>query len=410
LEKHGNKAVCFGLTKNGRIPMSISQLINIKDSLMNSLEAIQLYRYSIDVNNRVSVRAFGDYLYYYNAQGHKLFRAPISSPNSLERISHPTIEVLIEEKTREILDIMKCINKRVVLNIMLVFALEEKDNLQLWLLGATKIYFQSKGRRLSARESLTSNSFMLASKKYVNNIGVQSQANTFLKGDSRYKMRSVSTKKLRAQLNSFMQKCESRTRIHIKQYRKSLEESVKEEGKINHFKTLCNRQRELLTHNKPQKETTYYSSTNQSRSYISLPSNKKSIRSRLDINLRKRNYKLNKHPLQNCFITKADNYCVGDFCRTNHSDTLYPIDELLIALERTKLFTPKHNEPALNSRELNIGQLLQRIRSKAMIDIKFSNKIGGVDILKSKRVVKVCGVCMNAYMRVAQYMLTQFCF
>jgi len=46
LEKYGNQLICFGLTKkNGRIPLHISQLINIKQDLLNSLNGIQLYKY-----------------------------------------------------------------------------------------------------------------------------------------------------------------------------------------------------------------------------------------------------------------------------------------------------------------------------------------------------------------------------
>ena len=45
LEVYGDQMVCFGLTrKRGRIPLSISQLVNIKHDIINELEAIQLFR------------------------------------------------------------------------------------------------------------------------------------------------------------------------------------------------------------------------------------------------------------------------------------------------------------------------------------------------------------------------------
>eukprot|EP00826_Nyctotherus_ovalis_P016792 TRINITY_DN14889_c0_g1_i1.p1 TRINITY_DN14889_c0_g1~~TRINITY_DN14889_c0_g1_i1.p1 ORF type:complete len:137 (-),score=25.27 TRINITY_DN14889_c0_g1_i1:113-523(-) len=45
LEKYGEEAICFGLAKRGRIPLSVGQLVNIRNGLLESLEGLQLFRY-----------------------------------------------------------------------------------------------------------------------------------------------------------------------------------------------------------------------------------------------------------------------------------------------------------------------------------------------------------------------------
>ncbi len=45
LEKYGSEIVCLGIVRNGgRMPLSISQLINIKDEILNNIEGIQLFK------------------------------------------------------------------------------------------------------------------------------------------------------------------------------------------------------------------------------------------------------------------------------------------------------------------------------------------------------------------------------
>lgn len=45
LEEYGNEIMCFAINKKyKRIPLNISELINIRKELLNSINAIQLYK------------------------------------------------------------------------------------------------------------------------------------------------------------------------------------------------------------------------------------------------------------------------------------------------------------------------------------------------------------------------------
>ena len=46
MDKYNDQPICFGIhEKLGRMLLNISQLINIKNNLLNSIQAIQLFKY-----------------------------------------------------------------------------------------------------------------------------------------------------------------------------------------------------------------------------------------------------------------------------------------------------------------------------------------------------------------------------
>ncbi len=56
LDRYGNGVVCLGVLRNGgRMPLSIAQLINVKDSVLNSIDGFQLFRYCLPINEIIRV-------------------------------------------------------------------------------------------------------------------------------------------------------------------------------------------------------------------------------------------------------------------------------------------------------------------------------------------------------------------
>lgn len=385
----------------------------------------------------MNVRSFGSCIYYFNVQGlnksnynGQLFKASLHSPNLLEKVKNPVIKSLAEEKTKEIINIIKDIEKRIVFGMMLTFALEEGDP-QLWLLGVSRLALYSQGRRSSTRGNLASNSFILASKKYVT--GVSSSIETPLlvsgslrnnlhsksfcsKSATKIKLHPISAQKLKQQLNIFKDKRESRTRVNIRSYKKSLERQASEEDKFSHLKVFHNKHKNSLAKSRSHKEAIEHTSLQESEEYTRTPS-------RIKISLRRRNSKVSRHPLQSFLVTNEaynpknqvkKRYCSGDFCQIFDSCSVvyHRVDELLVALARTKQFAPKFNtelgelvfgsqgaKSLMKSEAISIGKVLQKVRKRALADAEFLRKIPecGAELIRSKRITQVCSSCLGAY-------------
>ena len=439
MTKYADTPICYGIFKSKRIPLNISQLVNIK-SVSPALEAIQLYR--------VQARNFSDHIYIYevactNTQGKiyqgNLFITSMNNPKKAPKaVSDELLQKMAEESARVVLEAFMVSGNLPIYSMSLQFACEATAERYLWLLGVTQLFFSKAKLKSMAKGPFQPNyasrgekMFMLTT-RYIENepekeINIVTSGK---KGDEKAETRMLGFRKtsaLETNLSIFKETSRNNAFLRI--------------GRNKSYETIIKRRNEMLKNStvgftKPADVSSCLGVTqikwdgNHKKNDISYMINRRVIR----------NYKSTK---ESSTLKIKEKICPGDFCKHSQKPN-QPMTELLIFLGRLVPQITKEisNHDSMNYEIINIPQVCQSgiaslasthtefsprreiipdlIRLTEIIKMKADTKVpkAGPDrdidlesILatvkqhSSSKIIEVCDICKQSYEKIAKHII-----